>query len=96
MAYRKETSKKQSSFNKITISLASPETILEQSSGEVLKPDEKGNDTTMPFPNFIHYTPSLFGKAFYRPLRKITVELYGKRKQTKNKHMFFSAIFRPW
>ncbi|MBL1281147.1 MAG: DNA-directed RNA polymerase subunit beta' [Fluviicola sp.] len=39
MAYRKETSKKQSSFNKITISLASPETILEQSSGEVLKPE---------------------------------------------------------
>ena len=39
MAYRKETPKKQSSFNKITISLASPETILEQSSGEVLKPE---------------------------------------------------------
>ncbi len=39
MAYRKETVKKQSSFNKITISLASPETILEQSSGEVLKPE---------------------------------------------------------
>jgi DNA-directed RNA polymerase subunit beta' len=39
MAYRKETLKKQSSFNKITISLASPETILEQSSGEVLKPE---------------------------------------------------------
>ena len=39
MAYRKETPKKQSSFNKITISLASPELILEQSSGEVLKPE---------------------------------------------------------
>ncbi len=39
MAYRKETPKKQSSFNKITISLASPEAILEQSSGEVLKPE---------------------------------------------------------
>ncbi len=39
MAYRKDTPKKQSSFNKITISLASPETILEQSSGEVLKPE---------------------------------------------------------
>ncbi|MBP6272529.1 MAG: DNA-directed RNA polymerase subunit beta', partial [Fluviicola sp.] len=34
-----ETPKKQSSFNKITISLASPEVILEQSSGEVLKPE---------------------------------------------------------
>ena len=39
MAFRKETPKKQSSFNKITISLASPEVILEQSSGEVLKPE---------------------------------------------------------
>src|SRR3989338_2841732 len=39
MAYRKETPKKQSAFNKIKISLASPELILEQSSGEVLKPE---------------------------------------------------------
>jgi DNA-directed RNA polymerase subunit beta' len=39
MAFKKETPKKQSSFNKITISLASPEVILENSSGEVLKPE---------------------------------------------------------
>jgi len=39
MAFKKETPKKQSSFNKITISLASPEVILEHSSGEVLKPE---------------------------------------------------------
>jgi len=39
MAYRKETPKTQSSFDRITISLASPELILEQSSGEVLKPE---------------------------------------------------------
>jgi len=39
MAYRKEIPNKQSSFNKITISLASPEMILENSSGEVLKPE---------------------------------------------------------
>ncbi len=39
MAYKKELPRKQSSFNKITISLASPEVILEQSSGEVLKPE---------------------------------------------------------
>jgi len=38
MAYRKET-KTRSSFNKITISLASPEQILEKSHGEVLKPE---------------------------------------------------------
>ena len=39
MAYRRETLTKQSSFSSITISLASPEKILEQSSGEVLKPE---------------------------------------------------------
>ena len=38
MAFRKDTTIK-SSFDKITISLASPETILERSSGEVLKPE---------------------------------------------------------
>jgi DNA-directed RNA polymerase subunit beta' len=38
MAYRKEQ-KQRSSFNKITISLASPEMILERSHGEVLKPE---------------------------------------------------------
>ncbi len=38
MAFRKETTVS-SSFNKITVSLASPEHILELSSGEVLKPE---------------------------------------------------------
>jgi DNA-directed RNA polymerase subunit beta' len=38
MAYRKDTQTR-SSFNKITISLASPEQILEKSHGEVLKPE---------------------------------------------------------
>jgi len=38
MAYRKEI-KQKSNFNKITISLASPEMILEKSHGEVLKPE---------------------------------------------------------
>ena len=38
MAYRKEQ-KSKSNFNKITISLASPEMILEKSFGEVLKPE---------------------------------------------------------
>ena len=39
MTFKKEMPKKQSSFSKITISLASPEIILKQSSGEVLKPE---------------------------------------------------------
>ena len=38
MAFKKDT-KQQSSFNKITISLASPEMIRNASSGEVLKPE---------------------------------------------------------
>jgi len=38
MAFRKENNVK-NDFSKITISLASPETILERSSGEVLKPE---------------------------------------------------------
>jgi len=38
MSYRKEI-KQKSNFNKITISLASPEMILEKSHGEVLKPE---------------------------------------------------------
>jgi len=38
MRYRKDY-KKSSDFNKITISLASPEVILEKSNGEVLKPE---------------------------------------------------------
>ncbi|NDW17382.1 DNA-directed RNA polymerase subunit beta' [Dysgonomonas sp. 216] len=39
MAFRKENTKVKSSFSKITVSLASPEEILEASSGEVLKPE---------------------------------------------------------
>jgi DNA-directed RNA polymerase subunit beta' len=39
MALRNKDNKTQSRFNKITISLASPESILENSRGEVLKPE---------------------------------------------------------
>ena len=38
MSFKKEV-KPRSDFNKITISLASPETILERSSGEIIKPE---------------------------------------------------------
>ena len=38
MAFRTDN-KQKNNFSKITISLASPEEILEQSSGEVLKPE---------------------------------------------------------
>ncbi|MEX0987326.1 MAG: DNA-directed RNA polymerase subunit beta' [Bacteroidales bacterium] len=39
MSFRKDTKVRSSSFTKITIGLASPEEILERSSGEVLKPE---------------------------------------------------------
>ncbi|MDO9512770.1 MAG: DNA-directed RNA polymerase subunit beta' [Bacteroidales bacterium] len=39
MAFRKDSSQVNSNFSTITISLASPESILERSSGEVLKPE---------------------------------------------------------
>ena len=39
MALRNKDNKSQSRFNKITISLSSPETLLEKSRGEVLKPE---------------------------------------------------------
>ena len=39
MAFRKDNNKIKSSFSKISIGLASPEEILEESHGEVLKPE---------------------------------------------------------
>ncbi len=39
MAFKKDNSKSKTGFSKITIGLASPEAILEKSSGEVLKPE---------------------------------------------------------
>ncbi len=39
MSFRKDTKVKSSNFTKISIGLASPEEILERSSGEVLKPE---------------------------------------------------------
>ena len=53
--------------------------------GDILSPAEEGNDTTMPFSDKIHYTPSLFGKAWYRPLRKIILKPYENRNQAQNK-----------
>ncbi|MBE6305526.1 MAG: DNA-directed RNA polymerase subunit beta' [Bacteroidales bacterium] len=39
MAFKKDNNKSKTGFSKITIGLASPESILEKSSGEVLKPE---------------------------------------------------------
>ena len=47
MAFRKDNNTRKE-FSKITISLASPETILEQSHGEVLKPETINSRTYKP------------------------------------------------
>ena len=47
MSFKKEI-KVKSNFNRITIGLASPEEILERSSGEVLKPETVNYRTYKP------------------------------------------------
>jgi len=78
MAYRKETPKKQSSFNKITISLASPETILEQSSGEVLKPE------TINYRTYKPERDGLFCERIFGPVKDFECHC-GKYKRIRYK-----------
>ena len=58
MAFRKDN-KIKSNFSKISIGLASPEEILENSSGEVLKPETI---------NYRTYKPVSYTHLFYRSL----------------------------
>lgn len=60
MAFRKEN-KIKSSFSKITISLSSPERILESSSGEVLKPE------TINYRTYKPERDGLFLRTYIRP-----------------------------
>jgi DNA-directed RNA polymerase subunit beta' len=78
MAYRKETPKKQSSFNKITISLASPEVILEQSSGEVLKPE------TINYRTYKPERDGLFCERIFGPVKDFECHC-GKYKRIRYK-----------
>jgi DNA-directed RNA polymerase subunit beta' len=78
MAYRKETPKKQSSFNKITISLASPEIILEQSSGEVLKPE------TINYRTYKPERDGLFCERIFGPVKDFECHC-GKYKRIRYK-----------
>ena len=55
MAFRKDN-KAKTGFSKISIGLASPEEILEKSSGEVLKPETINYRTYKPLP--IHFQVS--------------------------------------
>jgi DNA-directed RNA polymerase subunit beta' len=78
MAYRKETAKTQSSFNKITISLASPETILEKSSGEVLKPE------TINYRTYKPERDGLFCERIFGPVKDFECHC-GKYKRIRYK-----------
>ena len=78
MAYRKETPKKQNSFNKITISLASPEIILEQSSGEVLKPE------TINYRTYKPERDGLFCERIFGPVKDFECHC-GKYKRIRYK-----------
>ena len=78
MAFRKETPKKQSSFNKITISLASPEIILEQSSGEVLKPE------TISYRTYKPERDGLFCERIFGPVKDYECHC-GKYKRIRYK-----------
>jgi DNA-directed RNA polymerase subunit beta' len=78
MAYRKETPKKQSSFNKITISLASAELILEQSSGEVLKPE------TINYRTYKPERDGLFCERIFGPVKDFECHC-GKYKRIRYK-----------
>ena len=66
MAFRKET-KIKSNFSKISIGLASPEEILENSSGEVLKPE------TINYRTYKPERDGLFCERIFGPVKTTNV-----------------------
>jgi DNA-directed RNA polymerase subunit beta' len=78
MAFKKEALKKQNSFNKITISLASPEVILDQSSGEVLKPE------TINYRTYKPERDGLFCERIFGPVKDFECHC-GKYKRIRYK-----------
>ncbi|MEN9917845.1 MAG: DNA-directed polymerase subunit beta [Bacteroidota bacterium] len=77
MAFRKD-SKVKSSFSKITISLASPEEILETSSGEVLKPE------TINYRTYKPERDGLFCERIFGPIKDYECHC-GKYKRIRYK-----------
>jgi DNA-directed RNA polymerase subunit beta' len=78
MAYRKDNTKTQKSFSNITISLASPEMILEQSSGEVLKPE------TINYRTYKPERDGLFCERIFGPVKDFECHC-GKYKRIRYK-----------
>ena len=68
MAFRKEN-KTKSNFSKISIGLASPEEILENSSGEVLKPE------TINYRTYKPERDGLFCERIFGPIKDYECQL---------------------
>ena len=77
MAFRKEN-KTKSNFSKISIGLASPEEILENSSGEVLKPE------TINYPTYKPERDGLFCERIFGPIKDYECHC-GKYKRIRYK-----------
>ena len=64
---RKDNTQQQKSFSNITISLASPEFILEESSGEVLKPE------TINYRTYKPERDGLFCERIFGPVKDLSL-----------------------
>lgn len=78
MAYRKDSKNTTKDFSKITISLASPEEILKNSSGEVLKPE------TINYRTYKPETDGLFCERIFGPVKDYECHC-GKYKRIRYK-----------
>src|SRR3954453_279546 len=87
MAIKKDNRPK-STFSQITIGLASPDSILERSFGEVLKPE------TINYRTYKPERDGLFCEKIFGPVKDY--ECYcGKYKRIRYKGLFFEKIFGP-
>ena len=88
MSFKKDN-KAQSGFSKISIGLASPEEILENSSGEVLKPETI---------NYRTYKPERDGLFCERSERKYQICATGTTSEMcpiRSRRTFFSVTSTP-
>ena len=84
MAFRKEN-KIKSNFSKITIGLASPEEILENSSGEVLKPE------TINYRTYKPERDGLFCERIFGPIKDYECHC-GKYKRIRYKGIVCDVV----
>ncbi|MFB0997971.1 MAG: hypothetical protein QMC28_04650, partial [Flavobacteriales bacterium] len=78
MSYRRNNNPEPKKFTKITISLSSPETILESSHGEVLKPE------TINYRTYKPERDGLFCERIFGPVKDYEC-LCGKYKRMKHR-----------